>query len=149
MPSKDPIVLPSIATDDDLVAAPIDPSWILEGNPQARARRLGFVDGSTLFATIWETTPGRFWWSYGTDELVTILDGEVEITPNGDAAPFTLRQGDVVFFPGGQRLQWHVRVHVKKLAINAVQTSLIRQLATRVPFARQVVRRLRAGRGGA
>jgi uncharacterized protein len=145
MPSKDPIVLPSIATDDALVAAPIDPADILEGTPQARERFIGFVDDSALTATIWETTAGRFKWHYGPDELVTILEGEVEITPP-DRPSYTLRRGDVMFVPGGQVLIFHVRVYMKKLAINAVQTPLLRRLATRVPFARKIVRRLRGTR---
>ena len=145
MPSRDPIVLPSVATDADLVSAPIRPSWILEGSPQARSRFLGFIDGSALTATIWETTAGRFEWHYGADELVHILDGEVEITPPG-GGPILLKAGDVIFFPGGQIMHWHVRDHVKKMAINSVQVSPIRQLATRVPFAKSLVRRLRSAR---
>ena len=146
MPSRDPIVLPSIATDDDLVGAPIDPSDILEGTPQTRARFVGFADDSALSGTIWETTAGRFEWHYGPDELVTILEGEVEIT-RPDGASFTLRRGDVMFVPGGQTLIFHVRVYLKKLAVNAVRTPPLRRFATRIPFARQAVRRLRAAGG--
>jgi uncharacterized cupin superfamily protein len=145
MPSKGPIVLPSIATDDDLVAAPIDPADILEGSPQARSRFLGFIDDSAMTATIWETTAGRFNWHYGPDELVTIVEGEVEITPP-DGPSYTLRRGDVMFVPGGQVLTFHVRDYMKKLAINAVETPPLRRLATQIPFAREVVRRLRAVR---
>jgi uncharacterized cupin superfamily protein len=146
MPSQDPIVLPSVATDEDLDSAPIDPSWILEGTPQARARRLTLVDDSGLSATLWQSNAGRFEWHYGSDELVNILGGEVEITPPS-GQPFTARQGDVFFVPGGSVLHWHVRDHVKKLVVNPVQTPLIRKLAARIPFARRVVRRMRGVRG--
>jgi uncharacterized cupin superfamily protein len=143
MPSKPPIVIPSIAADEDVIPAPIDPTWILEGTPDARARRLMLVDDSSLSATLWQSTAGRFEWHYGSDELVHILDGEVEITPPG-GQPFTARPGDVFFVSSGQVLHWHVRDHVKKLVVNAVQIPLARRLATRIPFARQIVRRLRA-----
>lgn len=148
MPSKPPIVFPSIAADDDVVSAPIDPTWILAGTPEARARSLALVDDSALSASLWQSTAGRFEWHYGSDELVMILDGEVEITSPG-SQPFTARQGDVFFVAAGQVIEWHVRDHVKKLVVNAVQTPLLRRLATRIPFARRVVRRLRAGRSQA
>jgi uncharacterized cupin superfamily protein len=146
MPSKGPIVFPSIAADEDVVSAPIDPTWILDGTPEARARRLTLVDDSGLSATLWESNAGRFEWHYGSDEMVHILDGEVEITPP-DGPMFTARPGDVFFVPAGLVLRWHVRDHVKKIVINPVRIPLLRRLATRIPFARQVVRRLRAGRG--
>lgn len=147
--SKAPIVLRSIATDDDLGPRPIDPEWLLDGTPQTRARSLPFTDTASLFGTIWETTAGRFEWHYGSDELVAILEGEVEITPP-TGEPFTLRRGDLVFFPGGQVMHWHVPVYVKKLAIDAVGPSArLRRLAARMPFAGRVVGRVRAIRGRA
>ena len=88
--SKTPIVLRSIATDDDLPSRPIDPSWLIEGTPQTRARGVPFTDDASLYAWIWETTAGRFEWHYAADELVMILEGEVEITPP-TGEPFILR----------------------------------------------------------
>jgi uncharacterized cupin superfamily protein len=145
--SKAPIVLRSIATDDDLPSRPIDPKWLLDGTPQTRARGVPFTDDASLYAWIWETTAGRFEWHYAADELVMILEGEVEITPP-TGEPFTLRKGDLVFFPGRQVMHWHVPVYVKKVAIDAVQPSL-RRLAARIPFAQRVFHRLRALRGRA
>ncbi len=146
MPSKLPVVFPSIATDEDVESAPIDPTWIRAGTPQARARRLTLVDDSGLSATLWQSNAGQFEWHYGSDELVHILGGEVEITPPG-GQPFTARPGDVFFVAAGSVLHWNVRDHVKKLVVNPVQTSLLRKLVT--PLARPIVRRLRALRGRA
>jgi uncharacterized protein len=141
--AKTPIVMRSIATDDDLGPRPIDADWLLEGSPQTRARSLSFTDSASLFGTIWETTAGRFEWHYRSDELVAILDGEVEITPPA-GEPFTLRKGDLVFFPGGQIMHWHVPVYVKKLAVDAVPPSAaLRRWAARIPFARGAFLRLR------
>lgn len=145
--STAPIVVRSIATDDDLGPRPIDPDWLLDGSPQTRARSLPFTGNASLFGTIWETTAGRFEWHYGSDELVAILEGEVEITPP-TGEPFTLRRGDLVFFPGGQVMHWDVPVYVKKLAIDAVGPSArLRRLAARIPFAGRVIGRARAIRG--
>ncbi len=146
MPPREPVVFRSIPTDDDLPSAPIDPTWIHAGSPQARSRALDFPAGATLSATIWESNAGEFDWHYPVDELIQILAGEVTITPStGNAS--TLRPGDVVFFPGGQVVRWHVREYVKKVAINGVRLSLTRRIAHRVPFAIQLVHRLRGMRG--
>ena len=137
--SKAPIVLRSIATDDDLASRPIDPAWLVDGTPQTRARSLPFTEDAGLFGMIWETTAGRFEWHYASDELVTILEGEVEITPP-QGEPFTLRKGDVAFFPGHQVMRWHVPVYVKKLAIDAVgPAARLRRTIARIPLARRVV----------
>ena len=146
MPSKQPVLIPAIAADQDVESAPIDPTWILEGTPKAEARRLTLVDDSGLSSTLWQSTAGQFEWHYGSDELVVILDGAVEITSPGGTR-FTARAGDVFFVPGGSLLHWNVPDHVKKLVVNPVQTSLLRKLVT--PIARPVVRRLRAVRRGA
>jgi uncharacterized cupin superfamily protein len=147
MPSKDPVVGRSIVTDDDLPSAPIDPSWIHGGRPTTRARSLVFPTGATISATIWETTTGEFDWHYPVDELIQILAGEVEIRPPTGPA-YTLGPGDLVFFPAGQVVRWNVREYVKKVAINNVRLSPWRRLAHRVPFAVQLVHRLRTIRGG-
>jgi len=148
MSSTQPFVVRSVASDDDLAPAPIDPSWIIEGTPQARARRLSFSNEGTVGATIWDCTAGRFDWHYRGDEIVKILAGEVEVTPPG-GSPTILREGDVVWFPGNQVVRWHVREYVKKLQMDNTQASLPRRIAHRVPFARKLVRRLRAVGGRA
>ena len=145
--SKTPIVMRSIATDDDLEPRPINPDWLLDGAPVTRARGLSFTDNASLFGWIWETTAGRFEWHYASDELVAFLEGEVEITPP-TGEPFIARKGDLVYFPGGQVMHWHVPVYVKKIAIDAVRPSL-RRFAARIPFARRVFLRLRAMGGRA
>jgi uncharacterized cupin superfamily protein len=148
MPSNDPVLVAAIAADDDLQPAPINATWIKSGNPTTRSRRVVLVDDADFSGTIWETTAARFEWHYGPDELVWIVEGEVEIT-SASGRTFTARAGDAFFVPGGQVLQWNVPVYVKKLALNAVHVPPLRRLATRVPFARQIVRRLRPTRSHA
>jgi len=53
---------------------------ILEGTPtQAGRVDYGSLDGP-IVGGVWECTPGKFEFNYTSDELATILDGEVKIT---------------------------------------------------------------------
>jgi len=142
---KAPVIARSIATADDLTPAPIDPSWIIEGAPQARSRPLSLATDGTIGASLWDCTAGRFEWRYGGDELIHILEGEAELTsPSG--AVTIVRRGDIVHFPSGQRVRWHIPAYVKKVAIQSDRVSLPRRLAQRVPLARRVVHMIRAAR---
>ncbi len=147
MASREPIVTRSVVTDE-LAAFPIDPNWIIEGTPQARARRLSFPLDGTLSAMVWDCSAGRFDWHYGADEVIQILDGEVEITSSSGLTT-TLRRGDVVYFPGDQIVRWYVAEHVRKITLSSTRISTFRRLAQRMPFARRVVRRIRAARARA
>lgn len=51
--------------------------------------------------------------SYGCDEVVYILEGEVIVRVPG--AEYTLSAGDVAFFPKGLTAEWTVPAYVKKL----------------------------------
>jgi uncharacterized cupin superfamily protein len=145
MPSKEPALAPSIASDDELVPAPLDPTWIVEGTPQARARPLALSDDGTIYASLWETSAGRFDWHYGRDEIIHILEGEAELTSESGLV-ITIRRGDMVWFPAGHIVHWYVPEYIKKVALFSAPVSLPRRLAQRIPFARRVVHKLRASR---
>ena len=99
----------------DLAAAPINPAWILEGNPRARNRMLWNSSDKTGFCMMWDCTAGKFNWIYDFDEVVHVIDGGVTVTgPNGVAT--TLAPGDVVLFPQGMTVHWHVERYVRKVA---------------------------------
>jgi uncharacterized cupin superfamily protein len=90
----------------ELTPSPIEPSWIIEGDPQATSC---LVSGSTdgLGCTIvWHCTEGKFNWYYDFDETILILEGAIVLES----------PGDVVFFKNGAHAKWHVQGHVKKLA---------------------------------
>ena len=74
----EPDVIRSVSTTDDLAPDPMDPSWILEGNPQTRSRRLFLSPDRTISAVLWDSTAGKFDWHYGMDEIIQIVDGEAE-----------------------------------------------------------------------
>jgi uncharacterized protein len=65
--------------------APIDPGWILEGTPEARARELARSGDGTSVVAAWSCTAGRFRWHYRVDETVHIISGEVFVTKEDGA----------------------------------------------------------------
>jgi uncharacterized cupin superfamily protein len=44
----------------DLKPSPIKPSWIIEGNPEARSHRLSASVCGTATTLIWSCTEGKF-----------------------------------------------------------------------------------------
>lgn len=98
-----------------LVDAPINADWILSGAPQARAGlHSPSIDGRAS-THIWDCTSGTFWWTFGDDETVVIIEGEVRVTTElGETR--TLRQGDIAYFAGGTRALWDVETYVRKIA---------------------------------
>jgi uncharacterized protein len=101
---------------DDLTAADIDPTWVVEGTPKARVKHLVAAPDGALAIALWDCTAGKFDWYFAGDEFVHILAGEVTVR-DGDGRTRVLRPGDIAYFPAGMRSLWHVHEYVKKLAI--------------------------------
>lgn len=97
-----------------LDAAPIEPSWIVAGAPQARCAELSRSRDGTAATFVWDCTAGAFDWRFATDETVHILEGEVVVGDGPDER--TLRAGDVALFHAGSTCRWRVPAYVKKLA---------------------------------
>jgi uncharacterized protein len=98
--------------------APINPAWIIEGNPVARN---GFVastaDGNSS-TWMWDCTAGKFNWYYDIDEIVYFIEGSVIIRDTGGShEPRHLNAGDTVFFPAGSNAEWTVPNYIRKFAI--------------------------------
>jgi uncharacterized protein len=96
--------------------APINPGWIVEGTPQARARELARSADGTAVVVAWSCTAGRFNWHYTVEETVHVISGEVFVTDESGAER-RLGPGDMAFFPAGSRSLWRVPVAVRKLAV--------------------------------
>jgi len=96
---------------------PIDPSWIKEGNPVARGAILTQSADKKVSSGLWSCEPGKFEWTFGWDEFVRVLDGEVDITEDGTDNTITLRAGDHTHFPVGMKTHWHVKQPVKKFFV--------------------------------
>ena len=99
----------------ELTPRPIEPSWIIEGNPTASARDLSQSLDRTATTIVWHCTEGKFNWYYDFDETILILEGSI-VLENDTMRPTRYGPGDVIFFKDGAHAKWHVEGHVKKLA---------------------------------
>ncbi|TPQ40926.1 cupin [Bradyrhizobium guangdongense] len=99
----------------ELKPAPIEPSWIIEGNPQASSHALSTSADGTATSLIWHCTEGKFNWYYDFDETIMILEGSIVLESEG-MQPKRYGVGDVIFFRDGAHAKWHVEGHVKKIA---------------------------------
>lgn len=107
-----------VAASIDTVAmkpAPINPAWVLDGTPVARAGEIARSSDGTTISAVWDCTAGTFNWYFGVDETVHIVEGEVEVTADG-FGPRILRPGDVTLFRAGTTARWHVPRYVRKIA---------------------------------
>src|SRR6476659_3540784 len=101
--------------DVDLELRPIEPAWIIEGNPVSRSRILSTSADGTASTIIWACTEGRFNWYYDIDETRTIMEGSLVLASRG-VRPKRYGPGHVIFFRDGAHAKWHVEGHVKKIA---------------------------------
>lgn len=102
---------------DDIVMkpAPIEPSWILNGQPTARSgSHSENIDGRAS-TNVWDCTAGSFRWHFVWEETVMILEGEVHVT-NDAGQKHVLNAGSIGYFPGGTWWTWEVPVYVRKIA---------------------------------
>lgn len=128
-PAQDPAARPFSAQADrtpagltlarldglELQPAPINPDWVLEGEPSARALTLAQGDDRSANMSVWDCTAGRFHWYFGCDEAVYILEGSVIVTgPDGETRE--LHAGDSAYFPAYDWYEWHVPDYVRKVA---------------------------------
>ncbi len=63
--------------------------------------------------SIWEKEVGDFIWYYEVTELSYILEGDIEVTPDGGET-FHIVPGDLVVFKAGLSCKWRVNKPVKK-----------------------------------
>lgn len=95
--------------------APIEPSWILEGQPVARSGGHSRNIDGWASTNIWDCTAGKFRWHFGWEETVMILEGEVRVT-NDAGQTHVLQAGGIGYFPGGTWWTWEVPQYVRKIA---------------------------------
>jgi uncharacterized cupin superfamily protein len=99
----------------DFQPAPINPAWIKEGAPIARAARLSQSLDGFASTFMWDCSPGKFEWFYPADETLHILGGEA-VLDEGLPTERRISAGDVVYFPAGSHATWHVIDHILKVA---------------------------------
>jgi uncharacterized protein len=111
---SNPVIF-AVPAEAELAPAPIPARWIIDGNPQARSKRLATSADGTSSVMVWSCTPGRFTWHYAVDETLHLISGEIFVTDEKGESR-RLGPGDMVFFPAGSVSTWHVTKEVKKLA---------------------------------
>ncbi|MGJ4926740.1 cupin domain-containing protein [Bradyrhizobium sp. HKCCYLS2038] len=115
----------------DLTPAPIEPSWIIEGNPTATSCTVARSSDGLGSTIVWHCTEGKFNWYYDFDETILILEGAIVLESEG-MPPKRYGPGDVIFFRDGAHAKWHVEGHVKKLAFCLKTQPYVLGLAVRV-----------------
>jgi uncharacterized cupin superfamily protein len=106
--------------------APINPDWIVSGNPLARAGlHSPSVDGKAS-TNIWECTAGSFWWTFYHEETVVIVEGSVRVTSQTGTVRL-LKAGDIAYFARDTKAFWEIDSYVRKIAF------------VRHPYSKQVV----------
>jgi uncharacterized protein len=99
----------------NLTPSPIEPAWVIEGNPVAQSCVLSQSADGLATTMVWQCTEGKFNWYYEFDETILILEGSI-VLENDTMPPTRYSQGAVIFFRDGAHAKWHVEGHVKKLA---------------------------------
>jgi uncharacterized protein len=102
-------------TASNLAPSPIEPSWIIEGNPVAQSSLLSKSSDEQAWTVVWQCSGGKFHWYYDLDETILILEGSI-ILENDVMPPTRYGPGDVIFFRENAHAKWHVEGHVRKLA---------------------------------
>jgi uncharacterized cupin superfamily protein len=96
--------------------APIQPDWIISGNPVAENNVVVISEDRALMTIFWRCSAGAFQWIYDEEETIYILDGGMTLTfPNGEVRE--VGQGDVVYFAAGTVARWDIASHVHKVAV--------------------------------
>lgn len=119
---------PGSAHSDKLQSTPIEPSWIIDGNPAART--LEVARCGLFIGRVWDCQAGTFFWHYETNEAVHILEGECIITDMLGGSR-TLRAGDSAMFADGDWLHWYVPHYVRKYAVWGEPPKTVAQHALR------------------
>ena len=96
----------------NLASRPIEPSWIIEGNPLAQCCILSQSADGLATTMVWRCTEGKFNWYYDFDETILILEGSI-VLESDTMAPTRYGPGDVVFFRDGAHAKWHVEGRVR------------------------------------
>ncbi|WP_293798611.1 cupin domain-containing protein [uncultured Bosea sp.] len=99
----------------EMEPAPIEPSWIIAGQPEARVALHSRSGDDAASTAIWDCTAGAFRWYFDWDETVVILEGAVHVTAQ-DGSERLLRAGDIGTFAGGTWATWRVDTYVRKIA---------------------------------
>jgi len=114
-------------------AAPINPDWVISGDPKARCRPVASSGGTS--SGYWDCTQGVFRWHYSVDEAVLILDGGVRFRDLNDPhlRPVQCAMGSSILFPAGAVIEWTVPNYVRKFyVLSDPRRSLLQRIYRRL-----------------
>jgi uncharacterized protein len=120
-----------------LAAARIPETWILEGNPVARSKRLAGSTDQLASTFMRDCTAGSFNWYYDADEVIHVLEGSV-IIEDATGVRQRLQAGDTFLFPAGSRYHWTVPGYIRTIGF------LHAPLSREMRIIRDVLERLKA-----
>ena len=93
--------------------APIDPTWIVHGDPVAEVMPVD--SGRQLSTGYWRCAAGGFVWRYDSDEAVVVLSGGMLLRDVALDAPWRpVTAGESVLFKAGTSVEWNVPDRVYK-----------------------------------
>jgi uncharacterized protein len=115
MPIGSPALIEVAHIASKLKPSPIEPSWIIEGDPVAQSTLLSKSADGQAWTVVWQCSQGKFHWYYEIDEMILILEGSI-VLENDAMSPTRYGPGDTIFFKHGAHAKWHVEDYVRKLA---------------------------------
>ncbi|KAL3513266.1 hypothetical protein ACH5RR_025983 [Cinchona calisaya] len=77
--------------------------------PQSKLDQLGVTSWPT-----WTGSPSQMPWTFSAKETMYLLEGKVKVYCDGHDKFFEIGSGDLVEFPKGMKITWHVIEAVKK-----------------------------------
>ncbi|EHN12051.1 putative dioxygenase [Patulibacter medicamentivorans] len=108
--------LPAFAVDVAtavLGPAPLDPSQVIEGDPQVSELTLDSSPDGRVIRGIWQITPGVSS-DVEADELFVVLSGQATVEIEGGAT-LELRPGTLGVLRAGDRTIWRVHETLRKV----------------------------------
>jgi uncharacterized cupin superfamily protein len=81
---------------------------IIPSAEESTLQQLGVFDWP-----IWEKEISEFPWHYDDKETCYLLEGDVEVTPDGGES-VRFGKGDLVTFPAGMSCRWNILSPVRK-----------------------------------
>jgi uncharacterized cupin superfamily protein len=130
------------AAEATLELEPMPASWVINGNPVTRSKRVAKSRDFTEYVMVWDCTPGRFTWHYNKDETLVVVSGETYIRSD-NGVERRLGPGDWAFFPAGCKAEWHVTKHLRKVAV--LKETLPRPLGFAVRLCKGALRKVGIG----
>lgn len=89
------------------------PEKVIAGDPRFTTWNLEEAENGTLFAGVWESTPGKWRIAYDEWEYCTIISG-VSVITGDDGTATTVRAGDSFILRPGFNGIWEVKETTRK-----------------------------------